>query len=66
MCNVTLSNEEVFMATQFKDFVRTLVIFSRGGGGKKMQGKIKDLMDTTRHGLLKIILFRISKSEDEC
>ena len=38
LCNVTLSNEEVFMATQFKDFVRTLVIVSRGGGGKKMQG----------------------------
>merc|ERR1739838_203758 len=37
LCNVTLSNEEVFMATQFKDFVRTLVIVSRGGGGKKMQ-----------------------------
>ena len=44
MCNVTLSNEEVFMATQFKDFVRTLVIFSRGGGGKKMQGKLFNLM----------------------
>ena len=39
MCNVTLSNEEVFMATQFKDFVRTLVVVSRGGGGKKMQGR---------------------------
>ena len=39
VCNVALSNEEVFMATQFKDFVRTLVIVSRGGGGKKMQGK---------------------------
>ena len=39
MCSVALTNEEVFMATQFKDFVRTLVVFSRGGGGKKMQGK---------------------------
>ena len=39
VCNVTLSNEEVFMATQFKDFVRTLVVVSRGGGGKKMQGR---------------------------
>merc|ERR1719394_2045013 len=35
--NVTLTNEEVFMATQFKDFAKTLVIFSRGGGGKKIQ-----------------------------
>ena len=35
--NVTLTNEEVFMATQFKDFAKTLVIFSRGGGGKKAQ-----------------------------
>jgi len=37
VCSVALTNEEVFMATQFKDFVRTLVVFSRGGGGKKMQ-----------------------------
>ena len=37
---VTLTNEEVFMATQFKDFCKTLVIISRGGGGKKAQGKM--------------------------
>ena len=36
---VTLSNEEVFMATQFKDFVKTIVVISRGGGGKKAQGE---------------------------
>ena len=35
---LTLTNEEVFMATQFKDFVKTLVVVSRGGGGKKAQG----------------------------
>ena len=35
---VTLSNEEVFMATQFKDFIKTIVVVSRGGGGKKAQG----------------------------
>jgi len=34
---VTLTNEEVFMATQFKDFTKTLVVISRGGGGKKAQ-----------------------------
>jgi len=34
---VTLSNEEVFMATQFKDFIKTIVVVSRGGGGKKAQ-----------------------------
>ena len=37
---VTLTNEEVFMATQFKDFTKTLVVISRGGGGKKAQGKM--------------------------
>ena len=41
---VTLSNEEVFMATQFKDFVKTIVVISRGGGGKKAQGKKGDLL----------------------
>ena len=35
---VTLSNEEVFMATQFKDFIKTVIVVSRGGGGKKAQG----------------------------
>jgi len=34
---VTLSNEEVFMATQFKDFIKTVIVVSRGGGGKKAQ-----------------------------
>ena len=32
--------KEVFMATQFKDFTKTLVVISRGGGGKKAQGKM--------------------------
>ena len=27
------------MATQFKDFVKTIVVISRGGGGKKAQGE---------------------------
>lgn len=44
---VTLSNEEVFMATQFKDFVKTIVVISRGGGGKKAQGKRGDLFPHT-------------------
>ena len=35
---LTLTNEEVFMATQFKDFSNNLILISRGGGGKKMQG----------------------------
>ena len=38
---VTLTNEEVFMATQFKDFAKTLVVISRGGGGKKAQGGVE-------------------------
>ena len=41
--SVTLTNEEVFMATQFKDFIKTVVIISRGGGGKKVQGKWQDI-----------------------
>ena len=41
---VTLSNEEVFMATQFKDFVKTIVVISRGGGGKKAQGEKDDFL----------------------
>ena len=36
---LTLTNEEVFMATQFKDFAKILVLISRGGGGKKLQGR---------------------------
>ena len=44
---MTLSNEEVFMATQFKDFVKTIVVISRGGGGKKAQGKRGDLFPHT-------------------
>lgn len=35
---LTLTNEEVFMATVFKDFTKILVLISRGGGGKKLQG----------------------------
>ena len=35
---LNLTNEEVFMATQFKDFAKILVVISRGGGGKKIQG----------------------------
>ena len=35
---LNLTNEEVFMATQFKDFAKILVVISRGGGGKKLQG----------------------------
>jgi len=34
---LTLTNEEVFMATVFKDFTKILVLISRGGGGKKLQ-----------------------------
>ena len=41
---MTLSNEEVFMATQFKDFVKTIVVISRGGGGKKAQGEKDDFL----------------------
>ena len=37
VCGVALTNEEVFMATQFKDFIKKLVVNSRGGGGKKVQ-----------------------------
>jgi len=33
--NVTVSNEDVFMATKFGDFVKAVVVLSRGGGGKK-------------------------------
>jgi len=33
--NVGMTNEDVFMATKFDDFVKSLVIISRGGGGKK-------------------------------
>jgi hypothetical protein len=36
---VVLANEDVFMATQFGEFVRTMIVFSRGGGGKKLQGR---------------------------
>ena len=44
--NVTLTNEEVFMATQFKDFIKALVTISRGGGGKKTQGRSGKKMST--------------------
>ena len=44
--NVTLTNEEVFMATQFKDFIKALVTISRGGGGKKTQGRSGETMST--------------------
>ena len=37
---LTLTNEEVFMATLFKDFTKILVLISRGGGGKKLQGRL--------------------------
>ena len=53
---MTLSNEEVFMATQFKDFVKTIVVISRGGGGKKAQGKKADLF---RHCQLTAGLFSL-------
>ena len=39
---LNLTNEEVFMATQFKDFAKILVVISRGGGGKKLQGATLD------------------------
>jgi len=32
---VEITNEDVFMATAFADFIKTLVKFSRGGGGAK-------------------------------
>lgn len=37
VCGVAMTNEDVFMSTQFGEFVRTMIIFSRGGGGKKKQ-----------------------------
>ena len=48
VCGVMLSNEDVFMSTQFGEFARTMVVFSRGGGGKKAQGESRDSTDV-RH-----------------
>jgi len=48
VCGVVLANENVFMATQFGDFVRTVIIFSRGGGGKKMQEYTKVRMHVNK------------------
>merc|ERR1712079_446011 len=45
---VTLANEDVFMATQFGEFIRMMVIFSRGGGGKKMQEYPKVRMNVNK------------------
>ena len=36
---VGLTNEDVFMNTKFSDFARAVVVVSRGGGGKKLQGE---------------------------
>ena len=59
---VTLTNEEVFMATQFKDFSKTLVIISRGGGGKKAQGKMFFKKVIIRNEKM----FRIQHYQDAC
>merc|ERR1711962_649760 len=48
VCGVVLANENVFMATQFGDFVRTVIVFSRGGGGKKMQEYTKERMHVNK------------------
>merc|ERR1711962_637457 len=45
---VTLANEDVFMATQFGEFIRMMIIFSRGGGGKKMQEYLKVRMNVNK------------------
>merc|ERR1712156_612622 len=45
---VTLANEDVFMATQFGEFIRMMIIFSRGGGGKKMQEYPKVRMNVNK------------------
>merc|ERR1712079_305742 len=45
---VTLANEDVFMATQFGEFIRMMIIFSRGGGGKKMQEYPKVKMNVNK------------------
>ena len=58
---VTLSNEEVFMATQFKDFIKTIVVVSRGGGGKKAQG-----IKFYRPMILVKIVFSLRKQEAVC
>ena len=58
---VTLTNEEVFMATQFKDFIKTIVVVSRGGGGKKAQGT-----KFYRPMILVKLVFSLRKQEAVC
>ena len=37
VCGVALTSEDVFMSTKFGAFAKTMIIFSRGGGGKLVQ-----------------------------
>ena len=58
---VEITNEDVFMATQFGDFIQTVVKASRGGSGTKVRHKLSNFF---HRGMFLEVLFRCETSVD--